>query len=95
MKAPALVIYQADAEDDLAAIASYGAEQGYSNSDQFVSELMDRIALLESQPLAGHLGRIDGTRELGLVPYIAVYVTDSATNTVTVIRILHGLQAWP
>lgn len=95
MKAPATVIFQGDAEDDLAAIANYGDAQGYKNSDQYVSDLIDRICLLESQPLAGHLGRVDGTRELGVVPFIAVYVTDSVTNTITILRVLHGVQAWP
>jgi len=95
VKAPATVVFQADAEDDLAAIAAYGAEQGYSNADQYVSDLIDRIEVLESQPLAGRVGRVKGTRELSVVPYVAVYSTNSATNTATVLRVLHGAQAWP
>lgn len=95
MKAPATVVFQVDAEDDLAAVARYGEAQGYADSEQYVSDLIDRICLLESQPLAGHVGRVDGTRELGVVPFIAVYVADSATNTITVLRVLHGGQAFP
>lgn len=95
MKAPATVLLGVDAERDLDQIAEYGIAQGYANSDQYVAGLVRRIALLESQPLAGHLGRVDGTRELVVVPYIAVYVTNSATNTITILRVLHGVQAWP
>lgn len=46
-------------------------------------------------PASGRLGRIAGTRELGIngTPYIAAYAV--AETTVRILRVLHGSQEWP
>ncbi len=46
-------------------------------------------------PEKGRPGRVEATRELvvGGTPYVAVYRLGE--NRITIIRILHGAQAWP
>jgi len=44
-------------------------------------------------PAIGRPGRVPGTRELILPPYILIYTV--LANRVWVVRILHGAQDWP
>ncbi len=46
-------------------------------------------------PEMGRMGRIAGTRELVVsrTPYIAAYRIES--DTVRILRVLHGAQQWP
>ena len=46
-------------------------------------------------PDSGRPGRVVGTRELVIprTPYVAAYLVDS--DTVRILRVLHGAQMWP
>jgi toxin ParE1/3/4 len=57
--------------------------------------IRQQIETLAQFPELGRTGRVDGTRELiiGHTPYIAAYRI--ASNTLVVLRILHGAQEWP
>lgn len=46
-------------------------------------------------PDSGRSGRVAGTRELVIprTPYVAAYLVDS--ETVRILRVLHGAQMWP
>jgi toxin ParE1/3/4 len=54
-----------------------------------------QVELLIDTPEIGRPGRIGGTRELVIprTPYIAAYRIES--ETVTILRVLHGAQEWP
>lgn len=43
------------------------------------------------------VGRVEGTRELVIThtPYIVAYTIDPHSNTVVVLRVLHGARRWP
>lgn len=58
-------------------------------------EIERRVGALDEFPYRGRMGRVEGTRELPLpgLPWIAVYMVEG--ETVTVLRLLHGAQAWP
>jgi len=58
-------------------------------------EIERRVGALDAFPYRGRAGRVDGTRELPLpgLPWVAVYAVDD--DVVTVLRLLHGAQAWP
>lgn len=63
---------------------------------QLVAERIQRtIVLLEKFPLAGHAGRVPGTREIRVsrTPYLVVHVV--ADNVLWISRIIHGAQQWP
>jgi toxin ParE1/3/4 len=57
--------------------------------------IRQQIETLAQFPELGRTGRVDATRELiiGHTLYIAAYRITS--NTVVVLRILHGAQEWP
>ncbi len=53
------------------------------------------IAFLAEHPLAGRAGRVKSTREFTVTgtPYLVVYRV--MTDSIVIIRILHGAQNWP
>ena len=60
--------------------------------DERIQEQLEQLILF---PQSGRIGRVDGTRELVIVgtPYIAAYRID--TDTIRVLRIIHGARVWP
>jgi len=57
--------------------------------------IREQVGILARFPESGRPGRIEGTRELVILrtPYIVAYRI--ATDTVRILRILHGAQRWP
>jgi toxin ParE1/3/4 len=60
--------------------------------DERIKSQVDKLA---RSPYSGRLGRIEGTRELVIshTPYIVAYRISS--DSVRILRILHGAQRWP
>lgn len=59
--------------------------------DRLFEETADKLA---KQPKLFKAGRVKGTREAVVHPnYVLVYKV--ATDTVTILRVLHTAQAWP
>lgn len=82
------------AETDLARIRAYIRQDNPTAARQVVAGILDGIQVLVTYPDMGRPGRIEKTRELVLtgLPYIVCYAVDS--ETVVVLRILHGSQQW-
>ena len=57
--------------------------------------IADAARRLLDFPDSGRSGRVAGTRELVIprTPYVAAYLVDS--ETVRILRVLHGAQMWP
>jgi toxin ParE1/3/4 len=57
----------------------------------------NRLAMLESMPRMGRIGRLDGTRELVIsnTPYIVIYQLEGSDDQIVVLRLLHAAQLWP
>jgi toxin ParE1/3/4 len=57
-----------------------------------IEAAVDRLA---DYPESGRFGRVRGTYELVIVrtPLIMVYRIES--DTITILRVLHGAQRWP
>jgi len=70
-----------------------------ADSPQAAITVDDRIRVqvegLLRFPESGRPGRVEGTRELVIdrTPYIAAYRV--ASDTVRILRVLHGAQQWP
>ena len=63
-----------------------------------VADAIDnRLAVLETMPRIGRVGRLEGTRELVIArtPYLAIYELEGADDQVVVVRLLHSAQRWP
>ncbi len=52
------------------------------------------VAQLADYPQMGRVGRVPGTRELVIAgtPWVVVY---RITNSIEILRVLHGASAWP
>jgi len=83
-----------NAEIDLARIRAYIRLENPTAARQVVAGILDGIQVLTTYPDMGRPGRIEETRELVLpgLPYIVCYAADS--ETVSILRVLHGSQQW-
>lgn len=85
-----------DAVLDLAGIQEWGAERfGAVHAVAFAERLLDRLALIGTQPGMGRVGRVADTREWPLdgTPFLVVYRRQP--ESVDVLRILPGARRWP
>jgi toxin ParE1/3/4 len=57
--------------------------------------IREQVETLARFPESGRAGRIEGTRELVILrtPYVVAYRI--ATDTVHILRVLHGARRWP
>jgi toxin ParE1/3/4 len=83
------------AADDFENIANYLFEQTPENAARLIREIYLAPKGLESFPKRGRVGKKEGTRELVLpsLPYVIVYRVTS--ESVYILRVLHGSQDWP
>lgn len=56
--------------------------------------ILDQIESLSVHPRRGRIGRLEGTRELVVAPFVIVYEIGAA-GSITIVRVLHGRQNWP
>jgi toxin ParE1/3/4 len=84
-----------EAADDLEHIAGHLLTHASSRAQDLVRAVYDAPTGLLTFPNRGRPGKKEGTRELVLspLPYIVVYKVVS--DTIFVVRILHGAQKWP
>ena len=84
-----------EAADDFESAIRRILQDNPANAQRVAQIIHDRIAVLTTFPNRGRAGRIEGTRELVIVPlpFIAVYrVRD---EFVEIVRVIHGAQEWP
>lgn len=87
--------WSALAIEDRAAIFDYIEEDSPHAAVVVDDRIRFQIRQLLQFPETGRLGRIEGTRELGInrTSYIAAYRI--AGDTVRILRVLHSAQLWP
>ncbi len=83
------------AKADLKAIHEFVAERNPNAADRIIDRVLIAIATLESFPLLGRAGRLEGTRELVVrgMPYYAVYSLPDEYH-INIQRVLHGARMW-
>lgn len=62
-------------------------------AERIGSRILDRIETLSVHPHRGRVGRLAGTRELVIAPFVIVYEA-GADGDITIVRMLHGRQDW-
>jgi toxin ParE1/3/4 len=88
--------WTAPATSDFIHICDYSAgEFGEARSRRTALHIYEAVNRLAEFPNIGHIGRKPGTSELVIygLPFVAVYRFKS--DTIEVLRILHGSQRWP
>lgn len=81
------------AADDLSSAHEFLIEQNRSAAGKLMDRIFTAIEVLGRFPEMGRPGRVEGTRELVIAPFIVAY---RVTGTeVQVLSILHGGRKWP
>jgi toxin ParE1/3/4 len=78
---------------DLQSVHAYIAEDNHQASVATVDHLLDAIRELGKYPQMGRPGRVSGTRELVVRPYVIAY--RPRRNAIEVLAIIHGARRWP
>lgn len=88
--------YTPEALSDLDAIHTYISEDNRRDADQVIARILQAMTILETYPLVGREGRIDGTREWSIsgLPYVGIYTIPDEIN-VDVIAVLHTARQFP
>ena len=81
------------AEDDLDALFTYVSRDSIAVAEKEVKLLTDAVMGLVKHPAIGRPGRVAGTRELIVKPYIIAYRIKAETTQI--LRVLHSSRAWP
>jgi toxin ParE1/3/4 len=89
------IAWTLEAADDLEQIADYLFDQNPSIAPDIIRRLYNAPSVLKKFPHRGKPGRKDGTRELVLSPLPYVIVYEIVTESIRLLRVLHGAQRWP
>jgi toxin ParE1/3/4 len=71
------------------------AQESPESAIQLVLKIQAAVAQLETYPMMGRPGRVDGTKELVILgtPYIVIYRVKG--QWVHILRVLHGSRKYP
>ena len=78
---------------DLESLHSYIAEDNTNAAATPVEAVVAGIEALTWHPEMGRKGRIAGTRELVITPYVIVY--RARKTMIDILAIIHGARRWP
>ncbi len=78
---------------DLDALHSYISEDNASAALDVVETLLKGIEALTRNPRMGRTGRVAGSRELVIAPYVIAYRTRK--SVIDILGIIHGSRRWP
>jgi len=82
-----------EAYRDLRTIHEYIEAANPEAAVEVVARLRTSIMALEEHPQMGRVGRIPGSRELAVSPYVVAYVL--TRNAIEILAIIHGAKRWP
>lgn len=83
----------AAAAADLESVFAYIAQDNREAAGVEVERVLEAIGRLGMHPALGRAGRVAGTRELVVSPYVVAYRIKA--GNVQVLRVLHGSRNWP
>jgi len=78
---------------DLGSLDAYIAEDAPKAAAANVERILSGIEALKRHPEMGRKGRVAGTRELVVAPYIVAYRTVKAC--MEILAVIHGARRWP
>jgi toxin ParE1/3/4 len=78
---------------DLESLHGYVAEDSLPAATATVERILSGIEALSRHPDMGQKGRVPGTRELIITPYIVAYRTKG--TALEVVAIIHSARRWP
>ena len=88
------IVWSPEAVEDLVSLRAYIAEDNPAAARRVVLRLIQHVEqLLPDNPQIGRAGRVPGTRELVVPPYIVPYRLQR--TTIQILRVYHGARRWP
>ncbi len=78
---------------DLDSLHSYISEENATAAIDVVETLLKGIGALTRNPQMGRTGRVIGTRELVVAPYVIAY--RSRKSAIEILGIIHEARRWP
>lgn len=78
---------------DLEASHSYLIDDQPAAADKTVEKILAGIQNLTQHPEMGRPGRVRGTRELVVLPFVVAY--RNVHEVVEIVAIIHGARRWP
>jgi len=83
------------ASQDLESVEQHISRDNPDTAIDTVLEIIRRVEILGGHPGMGRPRRVEGTRELvlGSLPDVVPYVHQS--DTIIILRVLHGAMKWP
>jgi len=73
--------------------AAYIARDDRGAAARIVERIVTSVERLGAHPVSGRPGRVPGTRELVVRPYLVPYRVRG--ETVEILRVFHGARKWP
>lgn len=87
------IVWASPALAEFDELVAYIRSQDPITADRVAARIDQRIGFLLAHPLIGRPGRVRGTRELVVAPFIVAYeVTD---ELVVILAVLRGRRRWP
>ena len=78
---------------DLEALHAFISEDDPGRAGAMVERILASIRSLDRHPEMGRAGRVAGTRELVVAPYVVAY--QLKPERVELLAIIHGARKWP
>lgn len=78
---------------DLESLYAYVSIDNREAATDVVEALLAGIEALKKHPAMGRKGRVAGTRELVLPPYVVAYRLQK--TVIQILSIIHGARRWP
>ena len=79
--------------DDLEPVHAYIAQDNVEAAADTIRDVVSAIEALKRQPEMGRKGRVAGTRELVVTPYVVAYRV--RRDALEICAIIHGARRWP
>jgi toxin ParE1/3/4 len=78
---------------DLDSLHSYISEDNATAATDVVETLLKGVEALTRNPQMGRSGRVAGSRELVIAPYVIAY--RSRKSVIEILAVIHGARRWP
>jgi addiction module RelE/StbE family toxin len=87
------IVWDYRALRELAEIDAYIAQDNPTAGTAMVQKIRQRVSVLSEFPESARSGRVKGTRELIVSPYVVVYrIRD---GMIEIASVMHGQRRWP
>ena len=88
------IFWAAAAREDLREIRAWLDERNQAAAGRVIREIRETVSALQSQPMLGRVGQVNGTRELVIqhFPYLVIY--EILPGGIRVLSVFHTSRAW-